>query len=143
MATTCTVRDEMAVAVLSERIDGFTAPELQAALDPPLANPAVRFAVLDMSAVKYLSSAGIRVFLSAHRKLTGRQGFLALAGMQDYCADVISLTGFAQAWPAFATVADAVRHCRAKPAPAPEWNSPSAWAPWESAPRITCLSSEK
>src|SRR5438105_2259319 len=121
MAISCETDDGVAVAVLSGRLDGFTAPDLQAALEKSLENPAVRFAVMDMGAVHYLSSAGIRVFLTAHRRLSARHGSLVLAGVRDYCAEVINLTGFHETWPAFDSLAAAKEYC---------WERLGAGVPW-------------
>lgn len=142
MAISCETDDGVTVAVLSGRLDGFTAPDLQAALERSLANPTVRFAVLDMGALHYLSSAGIRVFMTAHRQLSARHGSLVLAGVRDYCAEVINLTGFHETWPAFPTVAAATQYCRERLAAGVPWagcekaasNAGDFWIrPWSAA----------
>src|SRR6185503_16045219 len=112
MSVSCRVAEGIAVATISGRLDGFTASALQTALDSPVNDSNVRFVVLDLTAVNYLSSAAIRVFLTSHRKLVARQGSLMLAGVQPYCAEVLNLTGFQKSWPVFDTQAAAIDHCR-------------------------------
>jgi anti-anti-sigma factor len=59
-----------------------TAPELDIRLAPLLGDPAVTAMILDLAALEYISSAGIRCVVKARKALEGRQGSLALVGVQ-------------------------------------------------------------
>jgi anti-sigma B factor antagonist len=50
--------------------------------------------LLDMSNVKYMSSAGLRFLLLLSRQLGGQVGNIVLAGLREEVEDVMSITGF-------------------------------------------------
>lgn len=50
--------------------------------------------LLDLSGVQYLSSAALRLLLSLYRAVREKSGTMALAGLSDDLADVMSMTGF-------------------------------------------------
>jgi anti-anti-sigma factor len=67
---------------LAGRLDTVTAPELDARLAPLLGDPAVTAVILDLAALEYISSAGIRCVVKARKALEGREGTLALVNLQ-------------------------------------------------------------
>ncbi len=74
------------------RIDTITAPELEkkiAALSPEVTD-----LILDMKEVVYISSAGLRVLLSAQKKMS-RVGSMKLSGVCSAVMEVFEMTGFA------------------------------------------------
>jgi anti-sigma B factor antagonist len=50
--------------------------------------------LLDLSGVQYMSSAAIRFLLSLYRAIRERSGAMALSGLSEELADVLSMTGF-------------------------------------------------
>jgi anti-sigma B factor antagonist len=80
------------VVELDGRIDGRTAPQVEAEI-APLIEPECRI-VLDMTRVDYLSSAGLRTLIMAQREVSGGGGQLALAGLVARVRDTMSITGF-------------------------------------------------
>lgn len=50
--------------------------------------------LLDMSNVKYMSSAGLRFLLLLSRQLGGQIGNIVLTGLREEVQDVMSITGF-------------------------------------------------
>ena len=86
---TRTEGDKLIFAV-SGRVDTVTAPELEAGL---------KFAdatcvVLDLADVPYMSSAGLRVLLSAQKRMN-KQGSMKLLHVNDTVKEVFDITGFA------------------------------------------------
>ena len=69
-------------------LDTQTAPELGAALDD--LGDDVEVLVLDLSALEYVSSAGIRQVVAAHKKMGGR---LEVRGVAPAVLEVFTLTG--------------------------------------------------
>ena len=69
-------------------LDTQTAPELGAALDD--LGDDVEVLVLDLSALEYVSSAGIRQVVAAHKKMGGR---LEVHGVAPAVLEVFTLTG--------------------------------------------------
>jgi anti-sigma B factor antagonist len=100
-------RDDTAIATLSGEIDGKTAPEVQATLAPVIAGSSK--IVLDMSAVTFLSSAGLRVLLLVYRQAAANHGKVALAGLSEQIRDVMSVTGFLRFFHLADSLEDAVK----------------------------------
>ena len=79
----------MTVAV-SGRIDTVTAPELEANLK----FGSVKCIVIDLADVPYMSSAGLRILLTAHKTMLGKGGELQIANVQSAVKEVLDITGF-------------------------------------------------
>ena len=80
------------MATLFGELDGRTAPIVQEKL---LALPQPNGkALLDMSGVSYISSAGLRALLMLYRQMAANDGRVALAGLQENIKDVMIVTGF-------------------------------------------------
>jgi len=76
---------------LEGSLDTNTAPELEAELNNSLAG--ITELVLDFSDIEYLSSAGLRVILSAQKQMS-KQGSLILENVNDSVMEVFEITGF-------------------------------------------------
>lgn len=72
------------------RVDTVTAPELAAALKFGDAT----CVVIDLANVPYMSSAGLRLLLSAHKTMHGKGGELQIANVQAAVQEVLDITGF-------------------------------------------------
>ena len=83
---------DVAVAVVSGEIDSKTAGTAQAELLPLIEKSSK--AVLDLTQVTYMSSAGLRMLLLLYRQATAREGKVALVGLSDEIKDTMSMTGF-------------------------------------------------
>ena len=103
-------RDNITVVGLDGRLDGFGAKE--AAMLPSLAKGGL--VVLDCGALTYLSSAGVRLLLSAHKEAAGSGGGLAVAAVQPFCASVLEMSGLTGMIPVFANVDQAVHELRGR-----------------------------
>ena len=73
------------------RIDTTTAPQLEAELKKELGG--VTELQLDLSGVEYISSAGLRVLLSA-QKVMNRQGRMTLSHVTEAVMEIFEVTGF-------------------------------------------------
>ena len=71
-------------------IDTVTAPQLEA----ELSLDAVEELVFDISGVAYVSSAGLRVFLSTYKTMAKKRG-MTIKGAQPAVLEVFKITGFA------------------------------------------------
>ena len=81
---------ELTVA-LTGRLDTTTAPELEKELKENL--DVVTALVIDMGALEYISSAGLRVLLSA-QKIMGKQGEMKVAHVSETIMEIFEVTGF-------------------------------------------------
>ncbi|MBQ8590132.1 MAG: STAS domain-containing protein [Firmicutes bacterium] len=73
------------------RLDTTTAPELEAAIDASLAG--IEELTLDLEALEYVSSAGLRVILKA-QKIMNAQGEMKLIHVNETIMEVFDITGF-------------------------------------------------
>ncbi len=74
------------------RLDTMTAPELEAELNNDL--PGAGSLVLDFTDLDYISSAGLRVLLSAHKAMSGKGG-MKVKNVNEIVREVFEVTGFA------------------------------------------------
>ena len=77
---------------LEGRLDTTTAPELETELKADM--PKVESLVLDFSELAYISSAGLRVLLSAHKVMAGKGG-MKIIHANEIVKEVFDVTGFA------------------------------------------------
>ncbi len=76
---------------LAGRLDTLTAPELDKELRASLGG--VEQLTLDFSGLEYISSAGLRVLLSAHKAMSRKNG-MTLTGVTDSVKEILDVTGF-------------------------------------------------
>ncbi|MBQ7124288.1 MAG: STAS domain-containing protein [Oscillospiraceae bacterium] len=73
------------------RLDTATAPQLEAELKESLSG--IEKLILDFAELDYLSSAGLRVLLSA-QKTMNKQGEMVVRGINETIAEIFEVTGF-------------------------------------------------
>ncbi len=76
---------------ISGRLDTITAPELKKEIDE--ISPEITELILDITDVDYVSSAGLRTLLSAHKKMSST-GSMKITGVCDVVMEVLEMTGF-------------------------------------------------
>ncbi len=74
------------------RLNTGTAPELDKNLASSL--DGVSHLVLDLKGLDYISSAGLRVILSAQKTMTRKKGTLVVRDIKPEVYDVFEMTGF-------------------------------------------------
>ena len=77
---------------LEGRLDTTTAPELEQEIKSSLGG--VTELIMDFAKLDYISSAGLRVLLSAQKKMT-RQGSMKVIHANEMVMEVFEVTGFA------------------------------------------------
>ncbi|MBQ6173508.1 MAG: STAS domain-containing protein [Clostridia bacterium] len=77
---------------LAGRLDTMTSPELEAELSKAL--PGAESLVFDFSKLDYISSAGLRVLLSAHKAMSAKDG-MKVTHVNEIVQEVFEVTGFA------------------------------------------------
>ena len=77
---------------LEGRLDTTTSPDLEEVLASSL--DGVTALVFDFGKLDYLSSAGLRVLLSAQKRMN-KQGSMKLVHVNDAVKEVFEITGFA------------------------------------------------
>lgn len=77
---------------VSGRVDTNTAPEFEKKVKELL--PDIREIVFDLKDMEYVSSAGLRVFLSLHKIMNGQGGSMVLTNVGETVMEVFEITGF-------------------------------------------------
>ena len=80
-----------ATAMIEGRIDTTTAPEFESTIKGSI--DSVTDLVLDFEKVEYISSAGLRVLLSA-QKIMNKQGKMRLINVSEDIKEILDVTGF-------------------------------------------------
>jgi anti-anti-sigma factor len=76
---------------LTGNLDSATAPDLERQLAPVLGGGAVKDIVFDLAALKFISSAGLRVFAATRKTLKERGGQASFVNMQPQIQEVFSI----------------------------------------------------
>lgn len=76
---------------LEGRLDTISAPELEAELKDSI--DGITELVFDLKALEYISSAGLRVLLSA-QKIMNKQGKMVIRNANDDIKEIFDVTGF-------------------------------------------------
>ena len=79
------------IVFLTGRLDTTTAPQLDKELKASLGG--VTELIIDMGALEYISSAGLRVLLSA-QKVMNKQGEMKVIHVNDTIMEIFEVTGF-------------------------------------------------
>ena len=86
-----TIDNGKAAIALEGRLDTVTAPELEKELKSSLEG--VSELTLDFEKLEYISSAGLRVLLSA-QKVMNKQGEMKLLNVNETIMEIFEVTGF-------------------------------------------------
>ena len=86
-----TIENGKATFALEGRLDTNTSPELEKELRETL--PGVSALELDFEKLDYISSAGLRVLLSA-QKIMSRQGEMKVTHVNETIMEIFEVTGF-------------------------------------------------
>ncbi len=84
--------EEATVIRIIGRLDTITAPALDKAINEDIGD--TKDLVLDVKEMEYISSAGLRVFLSAQKKMQ-KIGSMKVRNVCEEVMDVFEMTGFA------------------------------------------------
>ena len=86
-----TIENTKASFSLQGRLDTVTAPELEQSLKDSL--DGITELELDFQNLEYISSAGLRVLLSA-QKIMNRQGIMKVIHVNETVMEIFEVTGF-------------------------------------------------
>lgn len=97
--------DSLQIVTLDGEIDSSVASEVTEKIVPLVTEKAK--IILDMTAVAYMSSAGLRTLLSIHRQASNSDVPLILVGLSEEIKDTMSITGFLNFFTVSKSVEDA------------------------------------
>ena len=101
---------DVTILAAQGKLDAMSSPELDKRLSS-MVESGIRRIVLDLVGLDYISSAGLRVFLSAAKRLKQAHGKLALANLSAQVQQIFDIAGFESILPVFKTVNEAVDAC--------------------------------
>lgn len=101
-----TVDGSRFVVTVTGRIDALTAPRLEESVRGCVER-GVTLLVFDFTGLEYISSAGLRVLLSARKQLLPQGGTVVLIGLRPLVREVFDMTGFSKLFPVYATIEEA------------------------------------
>ena len=78
----------------NDRVDTVNAPKLEESLRIELEDTELDLVVMDLSQVRYVSSAGLRVFLVTEEEMEKRKGSIKLVHVNENVMEVLEMTGF-------------------------------------------------
>ena len=84
--------DELTVEI-DGRLDTTTAPDLESFLGENILG--INSLIFDCEKLIYISSAGLRVLLTAHKRM---KGAMKLINVNELVMEVLEMTGFADIW---------------------------------------------
>ena len=82
---------ELVTLEITGRLDTTTAPNLESVINE--LSDDTKELIFDMSGVEYISSAGIRVLLSAYKKMNTNHGIMRIEKANDMVREVFEMTG--------------------------------------------------
>ena len=78
---------------ISGRIDTITAPELEQVINSGLNG--INELIFDLAELEYMSSAGLRVMLTAKKKMDTQGGKMTVRNVNETIMEIFEITGFA------------------------------------------------
>jgi anti-sigma B factor antagonist len=100
------VTGNRAVITVTGRVDAATCPGLEDAVHRYISQGCTGL-VFDFSGLDYISSAGLRVLLSARKQLVPLNGTVVLVGLRPFVREVFDMTGFSKIFPIYQTLEEA------------------------------------
>ncbi|MCI8463581.1 MAG: STAS domain-containing protein [Lachnospiraceae bacterium] len=76
------------------RLDTMTSPQLDKEVETNLKG--TELLTMDLSELDYVSSAGLRVLLSAHKSMKKQGGSMVVRGVNEEVQEVFTITGFSE-----------------------------------------------
>ncbi len=93
MEVKITRQDAVTTVFFSGRLDTPASPEVAKAVEPVL-EPASGSIILDCREMSYISSSGLRIFLSIRKAAASQGGSVTVRGMNRDIRNVFMMTGF-------------------------------------------------
>lgn len=85
------IENQKAVLILKGKLDTTTAPELDKTINEIISD--IKELVFDFADLEYISSAGLRVLLSAQKAMNAR-GEMKLKNVGETVMEIFDVTGF-------------------------------------------------
>ena len=100
--------NNITVVTVTGRMDAVTSPDFEKSLSEMIARGESTF-VINLSALEYISSAGLRCILSTAKQLKNKNGTIIFAGLQGAVEEVFKISGFHTLFKVFDTEEKALK----------------------------------
>jgi anti-anti-sigma factor len=97
------------VLALSGKLDATTAKTFEKKILSQIESGERRF-VINLAQLDYISSAGLRVFLLAAKRLNTANGKILLSSLQDSVRELFDITGFSSIFSIYGSDDDAIKN---------------------------------
>jgi len=103
MEIVVTNESDIFIFSIQGRLDAVSVPELEERLNQWFEQSETKL-IFDLDRLDYISSAGLRVFLTTAKKMKARGGKLCMARLRENVKNVFTISGFITLIPAFDTL---------------------------------------
>ena len=86
------VSNNKLVITLSGRLDTITSPQLEEEISH-ISLDEIEIIILDIKELEYISSAGLRLILKIHKKMSAKGGVLKLINVNEMISEFFYMTG--------------------------------------------------
>lgn len=94
---------DISVFEIKGRLDAVSVPQLEEQLNSWFEKSGIKL-IFDLEGLDYISSAGLRIFLTTAKKMKTRNGKLCMARLRENVKDVFTISGFIALIPACDTL---------------------------------------
>jgi anti-sigma B factor antagonist len=101
-------RADAVILVLSGKLDATTARTFEEKIFGLISSGSQRL-VVDLSQMDFISSAGLRAFFLAAKRLHGTDGKIVLCSMKDHVRQVFDLAGFSSIFSIYSSREEAIK----------------------------------
>jgi anti-anti-sigma factor len=117
MATGLNIQEEekenIVILRAAGRLDATSSPVLEKKVNE-IAQTNRKKILIDFAKIEYLSSAGLRLMLSATKKMKAQGGCLAFSGMNDEVMEIVKMAGFERILNIYSSEKDALNALETK-----------------------------
>ena len=103
-------RANVLILRLMGKLDASTSKALEDTILPHIASGQDRL-VVELSQLDYISSAGLRVFLLAAKRMNEAQGKMILCSLKDSVKQVFDIAGFSSFLTLAGSIEEAIKSC--------------------------------
>ncbi len=96
------------VVAVEGRMDAVSAPEFERFLNGLIADDVLRI-IVDLEALDYISSAGLRSVLITAKKVQSKNGKILIASLRDTVKEIFEISGFSTIIPIYESVDAALK----------------------------------
>ena len=79
--------------IITGRLDAETAPEAETFMNEIVSEETIKL-LFDLCDLEYLSSAGLRILLSAAKEMRRREGKIVLCSLNEFVKEIFEVSGF-------------------------------------------------